>query len=108
MCVGQVSDMYIVTNGGAIGRGIVGAEHRQGLPPRFRSPNGKGNDVCLRAVLLADFSHRVGAGGIEITQRYPSYSIGSLEVAQHALHDKLTRAIWTGRTLRMIFCYGKR
>ncbi len=100
--VGQVLDMDIVADGGAVGRRIVGAEDVDGGAPPERGLQHERDEVGLGLVLLADLALGIGAGGVEIAQRRVAQAPRGPEPVQHALDHQLRFAIGVDRALRRV------
>src|SRR5271170_2969189 len=85
--------MNIVSNAGAVGCGIVGAEELQ-----FRSGAGcraesERDEMALRLVQFADFSAFVRSGRIEVAQAGEPKPVGAIVSFQGMLEKKLRNAV---------------
>ena len=67
MRVGQIHDMNVVAKAGAIGRGVILAEDVDRRSPSRRLYRAR-NHVDLGGVILTEFSIRIGASRVEVSQ----------------------------------------
>jgi len=79
--LGEIGDVDVVAQAGAVGRRVVVAEHLQTRTTGRRRDRPR-DDVNLRRVVLADFGVRIGAGRVEVTERDPVDAVGAFVVRQ--------------------------
>jgi sporulation protein YlmC with PRC-barrel domain len=99
--VGNVHDVDVVADAGAVRRIVVGPEHIDGAAVAGRC-EGERNEVRLRIMGLADLAVRVGACGVEVAQRHRAQARRTVEVAQHPLDHQLGEAVRIDGRLRMV------
>ena len=68
MGLGEIVDMNVITDAGAVGRGIVFAKKLEWAAFSGDGFQSGGNEMSFRIVQFADRATLVGAGGIEIAQ----------------------------------------
>src|SRR5262249_51240370 len=66
------------------------------------------NEMRLRLMPFAEFSVRIGAAGIEVSQRDIFQIIGCRVVPQDLLSNEFRPSIWIDRQLRRLLGYGER
>ncbi len=100
---GEVFDVDVVAHAGAVGRRVVGAEHRQVRALADRGLAGHLDQQRGGARRLADAALRVGAGHVEIAQHDVAHRRGRAQVAQHPLGHELGGAVGVDRRGRRFF-----
>src|SRR5262252_4217044 len=100
MSGGQVADMNVVAQAGAIRRRIVVAEHLKPRAPGRRVDRSR-DDVNLRRMIFADFAVGIGTRGVEIAKRHEVNAVRALEMRERSLDGQLGFAIAVDGTLRM-------
>src|SRR5688572_1361912 len=86
--VGEVGDVHVVTEAGAVRGGIVLAEDVE-RGAAGRRLEGARDDVNLRRVILAEPPVRVRAGRVEVAQGDELHPVGALVVRQRLLDGQL-------------------
>ena len=93
MRLSEIGHMNVVTNAGAIGRGIVGAEDLQFRSGAGRRAESERDEVALRLMQFADFSAFVRSGGIEVAQAGEAKPVTTIVSFQRVFEKKLGNAI---------------
>src|SRR3990170_4198042 len=99
---GQVRDVDVVTDAGAVGSRIVRAVQRHGVPLAGGDLEDDGDEVGLRTVVFT--APVAGAGGVEVAQGDVAYAL-LLIPGEHPLHDQLRLAIGVDRPQGRVFAY---
>src|SRR4051812_27600006 len=89
MGVGQISDVYVVTHGGSIGRGIVRAKQLQRPIRTESSLNGEWDQVCFWIVILSNLAFGVRASCIKVAERKASNPVRPAKPEKRLLDGKL-------------------
>ena len=103
MRVGQVGDVDVVADAGAVGGGIVVAVDANGGASPERDVEDERNQVGFRVVgfaagdALGTFRR---AGYVEVAQRGIAQAVNAIEPAEHVLDKQLGLAIGIGRGRR--------
>jgi len=102
--VGEVDDMDIIADAGAVGSRVVGAEDQDvfGLPEG--DAEDVGNEVGFDAVMFAEALG--GTGGIEVTEGDKLESVDGLEPGEHSLEEEFGFAVRIDGILRQRFVDG--
>ena len=106
MGVGEICDVDIVPDGGAIGRRIVGAEYSEITDMPLDGHHRSRDQMRLRIAQLADFPFGIRATGIEISERHDAQTIGAREIAEDTLDHALRGAVGVHGLLRRVFANG--
>src|ERR1019366_8119581 len=97
----QILDVNIITDAGAVGRGVIRAVNLHLRLLAERHEQHVRDEMRLDAVMLAEFFAR--AGSVEITERNEFQSVNLLIPQQRLLEHQLGFAVGIDRTLRQIF-----
>ncbi len=103
---GHILDVDVVAHAGAVGRGIVRAEHAQlrASPERDLAGDLEQQGGVLRA--LADARLRIAAGDVEVAQHHVAQRADRVEVAQHPLAHQLGASVGIDRLRRRILAHA--
>lgn len=96
--LGQVHHVNVVSNPGAVGCGVVDAEHVQAVSQAGRHLGDVGHEVVGRAVgLLPQLATGVSAHGVEVAQdgHLPTW-VSRLHVTQHVFGHEFGAAVGVG------------
>src|SRR5262249_25160750 len=102
MRLGQVIDVYVIADAGAVRRRVVGAEDFDGRALAHRGLNHQRDQVRLGVVVLADGTVRAGAGGVEVAQGGVAQVVSRGEIVQRSLDGQLGAPIRVDRPLRLV------
>ena len=91
--VGQIQHVDVVADAGAVGGGVVGAEHLDRRCPPGRRLHHQRDQVRGVARVLADAPVQHRAGGVEVAQGHPLQPERLVEPGQHALDLQLALAV---------------
>ena len=86
---GEVEDMDIVADAGAVGRGVVVAHDVEVGQSAVEGHEGAGDEMGFRIVAFACFAFRVGTSRVEVAQGRPRDAVRAGVVGQHTLHEHL-------------------
>src|SRR5262249_22979531 len=100
---GEVVDVDIVAHAGAVGRGVIVAEHGQLRATADRDFAGDLGQQRRLLGRLADAAADVAAGDVEVAQRDVGRAAGEAEVAQHPFAHQLRGAVRVDRRGRAVF-----
>ena len=91
MSPGEVDDVQVVADSGAVRGGVVVAEDAELFPTAHGDLGDERQQVLgLADGIFADFAARMGAHGVEVAQdRYAPVGVGGMQVVQHAFDDEL-------------------
>ena len=103
MGLGQVGDVDIVPDAGAVLGGVVVAEDGHRLPLAQGHLEDDGDEVGLRVVGLADLAGLVGAAGVEVPQAHIAQAVGLAHPVEHPLHRELCLAVGVGGMGGVVF-----
>src|ERR1700733_3906394 len=98
MGFGQVDDVHVVTNGRAVGGGIVSAEDLQRTSVPERRLHDQRHEVQGYGPVLSDGSVEPGARGIEVAQTDRAQTEAFVVPRHDPLDDRLALAIGTLRS----------
>ena len=82
MGIGQITDMDVIANAGAIRRVVVVAEDLQVGSMATHHVEHQRDQVGFRVVLFAEISVRISAGGVEVAEDHARQPIGGSEISQ--------------------------
>jgi len=99
----EVCDVDVVTDAGAVGRRIVGAENLDAVPLAQGRLQDQGDEVCFRCVVFTNGAASIGPGGIEVAQGHVAQAIGPAELGQHGFDHELGLAVDIGRMVGHVF-----
>ena len=94
--LGQVGNMDVVPDAGAVGGGVVVPEDAHVVPLAVGYLEDNGDQMGLGVVGLADGAGDVGAGGVEVPQSHILEAVGLGHPAHHLLHGQLGVAVAVG------------
>ena len=94
---GQVVDVDVVADAGAVGRGVVGAEDVDRLALAERDLQDERDEVRFGVVVFADRAVGGGAGGVEVAEGGVAEAVGVRVVGQRVLDDQLGEAVGIDR-----------
>ena len=103
MGVCKVCDVDVVTDAGAVGRGIVGAEDFDAVPLAQGRLQDQGDEVCFRGMVFPDGAASIGPGRIEVAQGHVAQAVSPAELGQHGFDHELGLAVDVGRMVRHVF-----
>src|SRR5205814_10299219 len=87
--LGQVVDVDVIADAGAVGGGVVGAEDVQVRPLADGGLDHQRDQVRLGPVVLANVAGGAGARGVEVAQGRVAPPVGAGEVGQGVLDREL-------------------
>src|SRR5208282_5354819 len=87
--IGEIVDMDVVANAGAIGGGIVGAVNLQLSSVLGGGRNRQWNQVSLRIVELARLATFIGSRGVEVAQSHRAQSVRAVVSLERIFETKL-------------------
>ena len=90
---GQVVDVDVIADAGAVGRGVVGAEDVDRLALAESDLQDQRDEMRFGVVVLADRAVGRGTGGVEVAQRGVAEAVGVRVVGQRMLD----RRAWCSR-----------
>ena len=93
MRLSEIGHMNVVSNAGAVGCGIVGAEDLQFRSGAGRRAESERDEVTLGLMQFADFSAFVRSGCIEVAQAGEAKPVGTIVSFQRMFEEKLGNAI---------------
>src|SRR3972149_629263 len=99
---GQVRDVDVVADAGAIGGRVVRAVQGHGISLPGGYLEDDGDEVRLRTVVFA--APVAGAGGVEVAQGDGAYAL-LLIPGEHPLHHQLRLAVGVDRPQGRVFAY---
>ena len=99
--------MDIVTHAGAVGRGIIGAEHGHAVPLAKGRFHRHLDEVCGAGGALSGAGLRIGAGHVEIAQRAEVQRVRGSHIGQHIFGHQLRHAVGIDRTAGAILGHGR-
>src|SRR5262249_16684899 len=99
--VGQVADVDVVTDTGAVWRSIVATEDLDRWSPSHGGKQNERDQMCFGLVQFAQLPVWIGSRRIEITKCDVPDPVSNLRISQHLLHHQLSIAIWIDRLLRI-------
>ncbi len=105
--VSQVADVDVVAHGRTVSRVVIAALDREVVAGVGHTPNGKGYDMSLRLMTLANAPFGISAGSVEVAQRHISQAVGSVVVGQQAFNEQLAPAVGVDGVLRVAFVNGR-
>ena len=103
---GQVHNMDIVPNTGAVRSGIVGAEDGNALPLALSRLEHQRDQMGFGGMVLTDESARRGARGIEVPQGYIFQAIGGMAPVHQPLHRQFGLPVGVGGGLGAVLHNG--
>ena len=106
MRIGEVRDMNVVANGGAIGGWIIAAEHRKIVDMTLDRHHGSRNEMGFRIAEFTEFACRIGAARVEIAKSNGTNLMGPLIVRKNAFDHGLRGAVGVNRNLRRALADG--
>jgi len=106
MGIGQIHDMDVIPDTGAVPGRVIGPEDPDLLPETHGRLNDQWDEMGLGLMKLANVPLRVSAGGIEVPQIDVLETVGPIIVLQDLLDEELGPAIGIDRILRMVFGDG--
>ncbi|CAB4594766.1 unannotated protein [freshwater metagenome] len=89
VCVGEVLDVDVVADAGAVGGGVVVAEHLDGRPLAERRLHHERDQVERLRPVLADHGVLAGAGRVEVPQVHGAQPVGDAVPAEDPLDHRL-------------------
>ncbi len=87
--VGEIADMHVVADAGAVGRRIVVAENVDRRLAAHGGEQDQRNEVGFGVVALPDLAVRVGACRVEVAQRHMPDAARRFGIPQHPLDHEL-------------------
>ena len=90
---GEIIDMDVVADGGAVGCGIIAAEDGELRAPAKRRIDEKRQRMGLGRMAFADTRLWIGPGGVEITQRGVVQAMRGAAILQHIFHRQFAARI---------------
>ena len=96
MGLGQIGDVDIVPDAGAVLGGVVVAENGDLLPLAVGHLEDQGDQMGLRGVRLANGSGGMSAAGVEVPQGHIPQAMGPAGPGHHLLHGQLGLAVAVG------------
>jgi len=103
---GEVVDMDVIAQTGAVGRGIISPEDLQRRPPAQGGRDGERDQMRLGRMVFADGAVGGRSGGIEITEGREAQPMTGGELGQTPFDRQLRRAIGVDGLLRKVFRHG--
>ena len=100
--IGQITDMDVVADAGAIRRRIVIPEDLQIGTLAAHHIEHQRDQMGFRLMVLAQITGRISTGRIEIAEDHARQAIGATEIVQQLLHHPLAAPIGIDRLLRML------
>src|SRR5262245_47792433 len=94
--LGEVRDMDVVAQTGAVRRRVIVAEHLE-FGAACRRRDGTRDEMDLWSMILADLSARIRARGVEVTEHNRAQAVRTLEMPKRALHGQLGLSIAVDR-----------
>lgn len=107
MGLGQVDDVDVVPDAGAVRGGVVGAVDGDVVPDTLGGFQDEGDQVGFGIVVLADVSALRSAGGVEVAERSVLEALGIGAVPHHVFNDQLCPAVYVGGVMGEIFHDGR-
>ena len=91
---GQVADVDVIANAGAVWRGVVGAKDGEVRTFALRDLQGQRNEMGFGMVIFALVAGR--ASGVEITETSVAQSVDAMEPGEHLLDEEFGFAVSIG------------
>src|SRR5690606_31382335 len=107
MGLGKVADVDVIAYAGAVGRGVIGAVHRDGRALTERGLDRDLDQVRRADSRLAAAASRIRPGDVEVAQRTVVDRMGARDVGQHLLCHQLRPAVRIDRLPRAILADGR-
>ena len=95
--IGQIGDVDVVADAGAVGGGVIVAEQGQRRAVAGDRLHRQRDEVRFGIVELANLAIGVGAGGVEVAKSYCAYPMRGTEIGDHLLGGPFRLAVGIDR-----------
>lgn len=105
--LGEIGDMDVVADAGAVGGVVVGAEDGDGRSLTEGGLEDEGDEVGFGGVVFAEATLGIGSGGVEVAEDDGLEAVGGVEVPEDLFDHLFAVAVGVDGGLGMVFVDGE-